>query len=125
MALFHRDLLHRPVLPVAFAGIAVLGGLSGCNQLTQLGIGVTPIRQVVENPSQHPHVTVRGTVGDQIGLWGRGAYELKDDSGSVWVLTQSGMPTKASTLVVKGSAAEGVAFLGQNLGVTLTEKERL
>lgn len=101
------------------------GGLVGCNQLAQLGIGTTQISQVTANPSQYPNVTVRGTVINQVGVLGRGAYELKDDSGSLWVLTQTGMPAMDATVVVRGSAAEGVAIAGQRLGVTITEKERL
>jgi hypothetical protein len=102
-----------------------LSGLTGCNQLAKVGIGTTPIRDVVANPSKYSDVTVRGKVINQIGILGTGAYELKDDSGSLWVVTQNGMPSKDTEMVIKGSAAEGVTIAGQRLAVTITEKERL
>jgi hypothetical protein len=99
--------------------------LGGCLQLTRVGIGTTPIAQVVDNPSQYPQVTVRGQVVNQIAILGQGAYQLKDDSGSVWVITKSGMPAINSTVTVKGQATQGVAFAGINVAVTLKEQQRL
>jgi hypothetical protein len=116
---------HPRFLAVAVALGCSLGGLAGCNQLAKVGIGTTPIKEVVANPGNYSDVTIRGTVTNQIGILGRGAYELKDDSGSLWVVTESGIPSKDTQVIVKGSAAEGVTIANQRLGVTLTEKERL
>jgi predicted small secreted protein len=99
--------------------------VSSCNQLARFGIGVTSIATVTSNPANFPDVTVRGKVINQVGIFGQGAYELQDDTGTLWVFTQAGMPPLDTTLTVRGKASEGLTISGRNLGVTLTEKERL
>jgi hypothetical protein len=115
-------MLVRVFLPL-FAALALT--MTGCNQLARWGIGTTSINKVVSNPTQYKSVMVRGKVVNQVGILGKGAYEIRDDSGSIWILTQSGMPTMDSTVTVRGSAGEGVSFGGKNLAVTITEQERL
>jgi hypothetical protein len=116
---------HPRSFVFAFLVGCSLSGLAGCNQLAKVGVGTTPISDVVANPSKYSNVTVRGKVTNQLGVLGTGAYELKDDSGSLWVVTQNGLPSKDTEMVIKGSAAEGVTIAGQRLAVTITEKERL
>ncbi|KGF72063.1 hypothetical protein DO97_13225 [Neosynechococcus sphagnicola sy1] len=99
--------------------------LIGCTQLARFGIGTTPISQIVSNPSQYQNATIRGKVINQIGVLGRGAYEIQDNSASVWVVTQSGMPPINSTVTVRGRASEGISIGGLSIAVTLTEQERL
>jgi hypothetical protein len=99
--------------------------LTGCTQLTRFGIGVTPIRQVVANPSQYTNVTVRGKVTQEFSLLGKGAYQLEDSEGaSLWVITTIGTPPLDSRVTVRGRAAEGFSFGGQNFAVTIDEAER-
>ncbi|MDX2271615.1 MAG: hypothetical protein NW237_06645 [Cyanobacteriota bacterium] len=104
----------------------VLGiGSVGCAPLARLGLGVTEISTVVNNPANYPQVTIRGKVVNQIGIFGQGAYELQDDSGSIWVITTTGIPAIDSTVTVQGKASEGLAIAGRNVGVTLAETKRL
>lgn len=107
------------------SGILAVSLVTGCGQLARFGIGTTPIQQVVDNPPAYTNVTVRGQVVNTLGILGQGVYELKDDTGSLWVITgERGMPAISSTVTVRGEAAEGITLSGRNFGVTLTEKER-
>lgn len=112
-------------IPIVGLGSAGLLGLTGCEALTRLGWGTTPIKDVVNNPSQYSTVTVRGNVTNQAGVLGVGAYELKDDSGAIWIVTNQGLPPLQTTVTVRGAAKEGVTIGGLRLGVTLTEEKRL
>ncbi len=101
-------------------------GLAGCNQLAKVGLGTTAIEKITTNPSQYTNVTIRGKVVNRVGILGRGAYEAKDNSGSVWVLTSSGdMPAVDATVTVKGTVSQGVSIGNQNLAVTIAETQRL
>ncbi|MCS6812331.1 MAG: hypothetical protein NZ772_01965 [Cyanobacteria bacterium] len=101
-------------------------GLVGCNQLAKIGVGTTPIEKIVSNPSKYTEVTVRGKVVNRIGILGRGAYEVKDNSGSVWVISGAGdLPAVDATVTVKGTVSQGVSIGDKNLAITITEKQRL
>jgi hypothetical protein len=94
--------------------------------LNYVGIGVTPIREVVARPAQlrGQRITLRGKVVNQMGALGVGGYELQDGSGSLWVLTQSGIPEMQQEIFVTGEPNEGIAIAGQTLGVTIQEQQR-
>ncbi len=102
----------------------LLGAVSGCSQLARLGIGTTPIATVTENPTRHSDVWIRGKVVNQVGVFGQGVYELQDTSGSIWVITNQGIPAMNSTVTVRGKAQEGIVIGGRRFGVSLVEVER-
>jgi len=108
--------------------LALLLGLSlalaGCGQLARLGIGTTPIATVEQNPSRYTDVYIRGRVVNQIGVFGQGVYEIQDNSGSLWVITDKGLPAMNSTVTVRGKAQEGIVVGGRSFGVSLVEAER-
>lgn len=113
-----------PLVLCAGLGLATLG-LSGCNQLTRLGIGTTPIQKVVADPGQYEDVTVRGEVINKFSIIGNGAYQLQDqDGGTLWVITTAGTPPVGQPVTVRGKAAEGISLGGRNFGVTISEQER-
>ena len=98
--------------------------LAGCGPLARLGIGTTPIATVEQNPSRYTDVYVRGRVVNQIGVFGQGVYEIQDHSGSLWVLTDKGLPAMNSTITVRGKVQEGILLAGRRFGVSLVEVER-
>ncbi|MEN9202545.1 MAG: hypothetical protein Q6K80_03380 [Thermostichus sp. DG_1_6_bins_120] len=101
-----------------------LGGATGCGQLARLGIGTTPIATVARDPAQHTNVWIRGQVVNQLGAFGQGIYQLRDNSGSIWVITDKGIPAMNSTVTVRGKAQEGITVGGRTFGVSLLEEER-
>jgi hypothetical protein len=69
-------------------------------------------------------VVIRGTVLNAYGALGQGVYEVGDESGSIWVLTQRGVPTKGARVRVIGKAVSGVTWAGRTLGNAVQEKNR-
>ncbi len=118
--------MKRIILFGYLCGGLLLTSLTGCDQFAKLGIGTTPINEITREPAKYKQtVIVRGQVVNQLGILGQGGYELKDDTGSIWVLTRSGIPSINSTVTIKGKVMEGVAIAGQNFAVTITEEQQL
>lgn len=69
-------------------------------------------------------VAVRGVVTNSFGALGLGAYELDDETGRIWVLTESGVPTKGSRVRAVGQYINGLTWAGRNFGSALREKNR-
>lgn len=116
--------LHRYPVVLVLCLFTLGTGLSSCEMLWKSGIGTTSIEQVNRNPRDKKEVTIRGKVVNQFAVLGRGIYELKDDTGSIWILTDKGMPKMNSSIAVKGQPQEGLSFAGQNFAVSLNELGR-
>lgn len=100
--------------------------VSGCKQLTQVGIGTQAIDQVLNSSSnESEEMTVRGEVISQVSILKQGAYLLKDGSGLLWVFTEKPLPAVKSTVTVRGKPQKGVVFASINADVILAEEERL
>jgi len=69
-------------------------------------------------------IAIRGTVLNSYGALGQGVYEMGDESGSIWVLTQRGVPTKGARLTVVGKPVNGITWAGRTFGNALQEKSR-
>lgn len=102
---------------MALAGALVL--LAGC-------AGVTPISELVQNSSKYNGKTVRikGEVRQSAGLLGRGAYQLKDDTGQLTILSEtSSPPPTGSKIGVKG-VFEALLTIGSKGLAVLREQSR-
>jgi hypothetical protein len=107
---------------MVIAGSLLIGG---CDVLYSFGVGTTPIKTILENPTAYKDsVVVRGIVGEQINVFGQGVYELKDATGLLWIKTGGDMPEKGSTVSVQGSLDQGLKIGDVTLGISLTEVER-
>jgi hypothetical protein len=86
----------------------------------------TSINQINGDPARYrgKEVLIIGTVTNSYGALGRGAYELSDDSGKIWVLTERGVPTKGARVGAVGQYINGVAWDGRNYGSALRETDR-
>lgn len=69
--------------------------LSGC---------ATTVNHVLADPARYRNrdVTVSGRVSDSVSLGGRGAYRLEDRTGSLWVISDVGVPRTGARVKVKG-----------------------
>lgn len=101
--------------------------LGSCKHLTQVGIGTSPIAQVLQqkNSKSNNDVTIRGEVVTQVTILKQGAYLLKDSSGLLWVATEKPLPPTHSTVTVRGKTQSGVVFASINSDLILSEIERL
>jgi hypothetical protein len=70
------------------------------------------INQVLADPGRYANkqVTVSGSVVDSYSVVGRGAYQLEDKSGRLWVVSDSGVPRKGARVSVKGTVREGFSL---------------
>lgn len=112
---------------LVLSGLVVLGGLflAACPERTS-------IADIEANPSryQNKEVAIAGTVQDSYGInipgtrLRGGAYKIDDGTGSIWILTEEGVPTKGAQIGVKGRVGSGINWHGRNYGLGLYEKDR-
>ena len=105
----------------------VIAGFSGvsCAQIRRASVPVTPISSLLEVEDAENEIYVRGTVINRVAILGQGLYQVEDDTGSVWVLTEDEVPAIDTNVTVRG-ISEGLMQIGdRRFGVTLKEIERL
>ena len=90
--------------------------------------GATKIGDILANPSQYEgkDLTIRGTVGETawLALVGKGAYQLGDGSGTIWVITSQPPPQKGQSISTKGEVQSAFSIAGQSYGTVLVETQR-
>lgn len=70
-------------------------------------------------------VTVAGRVVDSYGVIGRGAFQIDDGTGAMWVLAgHYGVPEAGAKLAVTGRIEQGFTLVGRNFATILRETER-
>ncbi|MEP7272838.1 MAG: hypothetical protein ABI882_15155 [Acidobacteriota bacterium] len=86
----------------------------------------TTIGRLNGEPSRYRNkeVSVRGVVTNSFGALGMGAYELDDETGRIWVLTETGVPTKGSRVRAVGQYINGMTWAGKNYGSAVRERNR-
>jgi len=89
------------LLAAALLGLA----LAGCR---------TTINQLLAEPGRYADrdVTVGGHVVKSASVLGRGAYQIDDGTGTVWVVTKRGAPREGARVAVKGRVRD-VVNLGE------------
>jgi len=98
-----RSLLSR--IPAALLGVSLGLALTGCATKT--------INHIMAEPSRYANrdVTVQGTVTQSVSLLGHGSYRIDDGTGSLWVVSNKGVPRKGARVKVTGKIRD-VADLG-------------
>lgn len=86
----------------------------------------TTIGRLEADPSRYrgKEVLIYGTVTNSFGALGQGAYELSDETGKIWVLTQRGVPTRGANVGAVGKFIDGVRWGGRSFGSALEETDR-
>ncbi len=110
------------LLIVAAASVLML---AGCPDRTS-------IADIAANPSKYENkqVAIAGTVKDSYGVSipgtgiRGGAYKIDDGTGSIWVVSEEGVPTKGARIGVKGRVASAVSWSGKNYGLGMYEEGR-
>jgi hypothetical protein len=74
----------------------------------------TTINQILAEPGRYANqeITVGGQVVKSVSLLGRGAYQIDDGTGTLWVVTKSGAPRQGARVGVKGRVRD-VVNLGE------------
>lgn len=99
----------------------LLGGLLGCDRLaSSLAFSVltkvTPIGNL-QQQQQGQTVYLEGEVGDRAPFLGSGAYQLRDETGEIWVITNGRLPATGSEVSIEGQVSYSNIPVGeQDLG---------
>ncbi|HXM37193.1 MAG TPA: hypothetical protein VN908_00885 [Gemmatimonadales bacterium] len=91
-----------------------------CNEKT------TPIKTLLDDPGRFDGKTVRiaGEVQGSVGALGYGAYQIKDGTGTLSVVTEGGgAPTRGARVGVEGTFRAAYTLGNQSTAV-LVEKRR-
>lgn len=94
--------------------------IAGCQGTT------TPIKTLLDDPSQYDGKTVRimGTVEQGVGLLGYGTYKVNDGTGTLWVVSKAGgAPRSGAKTGVEGEFRSAFT-LGDQTAAVLMEKSR-
>jgi hypothetical protein len=93
--------------------------LAGC-------AGVTPISELLQNSSKYNGKTVRikGEVKESAGLLGRGAYQVKDGTGQLTVLSETSAPPPSGSHVGVKGIFEALLTIGSKSLAVLREQSR-
>jgi hypothetical protein len=88
------------------------------------GCASTKIGRINADPSRYQNRTVHvsGTVVNSVGLLGTGGYQIEDETGRIYVLSRSGVPSRGSHVSVTGTVAAGAQVLGLPVGTTIREE---
>jgi hypothetical protein len=102
---------------VPFAGTMLL--LAGC-------AGVTPIGELLDNPARYDGKTVRveGEVRESAGGLGLGAYQVRDNTGTLTVVSDKGGPPRTGSKIGVKGRFEALITLGSESLAVLREESR-
>jgi hypothetical protein len=105
--------MKRIAIPVVVAAAAL-----------SIACGSVKIGRITADPSRFRNQTVRvsGSVVTSVGLLGRGGYQLEDETGRIYVISRTGVPSGGSHVIVTGKVTPGAEVLGQSVGTVIREQ---
>jgi len=117
--------MRRSVRAAALSLAAVVGMLAtGCSHMT--------VNRLLAEPNRYANrdVTLHGDVIKSASVLGRGAYQLDDGTGTIWIVSTKGVPRQGARVKVKGRVRD-VVDLGRIIplppevgsGLVMQEKE--
>ena len=87
------------------------------------GCGSVKIGRITADPSRFRNQTVHvtGKVVTSVGVLGTGGYQIEDETGKIFVISRSGVPSRGSRVTVTGKVMPGAEVLGQAVGTAIRE----
>ncbi len=86
---------------------------------------VSKIATVQQNIDRYKDqsVSVRGKVQETLTIPGiqTGIYQIKDNSGQIWVISSNQIPKRGERVLVKGTVSTGIEVLGKKFGTVIRE----
>jgi len=81
------------------------------------------IVDVSENEGKE--VTIEGTIDERtwFNALDTGAYQVTDDTGSIWVITKKEPPEEGEEVVVTGTVESAFSMGGEHYGIVIVEHE--
>lgn len=110
----------------------LLGGLFSCTQVNESGIGmlspnvsVSKVSEVQQQSKVNSTVYLRGNVVKLIPFLENRAYELKDGTGIITVVTKEPFPKQKQEIVIQGKVLyQSVPAGGQEFGEFYIEEQK-
>lgn len=88
--------------------------------------GCAPVRigRINADPSRFRDRTVRvtGTVTNSVGVLATGGYQIEDETGRIFVVSRTGVPSKGSRVTVTGTVWPGAEVMGRAVGTAIREQ---
>lgn len=86
--------------------------------------GTVKIGRINADPGHWANRTVRveGTVTNAMGVLGTGGYQVRDDTGSIYVISGTGVPAKGARVKVTGRVMSGANVFGRSFGTAIREQ---
>ena len=113
----------------------MMGGLFGCANLTKSRLSflprpdvpITSIRDVQKSSPKSSMVYIEGEVGKLVPFLDSRAYELKDSTGSIWVVTKQKSPNQQDKVLLKAKVQHKNIRVGKKTlkEVYVEEQQRL
>ncbi|MEL4894836.1 DNA-binding protein [Crocosphaera sp. Alani8] len=113
----------------------LLGSLIGCTPINYLGLAqptVTPIGEISPQPTAESNteetiIYLEGKVVDSAPFMDSGSYQLQDETGTVWVVTNDPLPQTGETVKITGQVTyQSIPIGGQDMGeLYILEVEKL
>ncbi len=115
---------------LASISLILIGGLFGCSHFAEsVGVNVSQISDVKAKSAIDTTVTLRGKVQNRAPFLGMGAYQLKDNTGQILVLTKKSIPPMDKEIVIKGVLRSQKIMLkelpGKDLGEVYIEEQEI
>jgi hypothetical protein len=83
------------------------------------GCASRTINELLADPSRYRNkeVSLSGSVVNSYSVLGNGAYQIDDNTGRLWVVSNAGVPRQGARVTVKGTVREGfnLGSLGDRL----------
>jgi hypothetical protein len=111
---------------LAIRKIAALAVILGGTLLMTACPSQTTVSKINSDPSRFrgKEVGIVGRVTDSYGVLGKGAYEIDDGTGRIWVATRRGIPSRGTEIGTKGYVHNGFSFGGRSYGTVVEETDR-
>jgi hypothetical protein len=107
---------------VCWIGVICLSGLAGCSPLTT-------VKEVQDNPHRNGFtatVRLEGMVGDRAPFIDAQVYQLRDATGTIWVLTQRQDVRSGAKVRVQGQVRfQDIQVQGQNFGEPYIQEQQV
>jgi hypothetical protein len=83
------------------------------------------IGEITADPGRYHNkdIAVAGMVTESYGALGTGVYAIDNGSGTLWVVTNRGVPGRGARVGVKGRLQTGFSLGGRAFGAALVESD--
>jgi hypothetical protein len=88
------------------------------------GCGTVRIGRILDEPTRYRDRTVRvsGRVDSSFGAMATGLYRVNDGTGTIYVLSNRGVPRSGTSVTVKGRVQSGITVGSHSYGAAIREE---